>query len=36
MLIYKDFISGDELCSDSYPMEELHDGAIMCVSGSNI
>merc|ERR1711970_943112 len=36
MLIYKDFISGDELCSDSYPMKELHDGAIMEVSGSNI
>jgi len=36
MLIYKDFISGDELCSDSYPMKELHDGAIMEVSGQNI
>ena len=36
MLIYKDFISGDELCSDSYPMKELHDGAIMEVSGANI
>lgn len=36
MLIYKDFITSDELCSDSYPMKELHDGAIMEVSGSNI
>lgn len=36
MLIYKCFISGDELCSDSYPMIEKHGGAIMEVSGSNI
>jgi len=36
MLIYKDFISNDELCSDSYPMKELHGGAIMEVSGQNI
>jgi len=36
MLIYKDFITGDELCSDSYPMKKLHGGAIMEVSGANM
>lgn len=36
MLIYKDFITNDELCSDSYPSKDLHDGAIMEVSGANI
>merc|ERR1711881_329884 len=36
MLIYKDFITGDEICSDSYPSSEKHDGAILEVSGANI
>jgi len=36
MLIYKDCLSGDEMCSDSYPMEEKFDGAIMEVTGANI
>jgi hypothetical protein len=36
MLIYKDFVSGDELCSDSYPMELKFNGAIMEVTGANI
>lgn len=36
MLIYKDFKTGDELCSDSYPSRMLYDGAIMEVDGKNI
>merc|ERR1712088_1194746 len=38
MLIYKDFITEDELCSDSYPssLPEAYHGAIMEVSGANI
>jgi len=36
MLIYKDFITEDELCSDSYPMKLLHNEAIMEVNGKNI
>jgi hypothetical protein len=36
MLIYKDFTNDDELCSDSYPMEVKHNGAIMEVNGQNI
>lgn len=36
MLIYKDIFNKDELCSDSYPMKKLYDGAIMEVSGSYI
>jgi len=36
MLIYKDFVTGDEVCSDSYPSKELFGGAILEVSGQNI
>merc|ERR1711970_1227263 len=37
MLIYKDFISNDELCSDSFPTTwpEEYDGCIMEVTGRN-
>jgi len=35
MLVYKDIITGDELCSDSYPMVEL-DGVVMEVQGKFI
>lgn len=36
MLIYKDCLSGDEMCSDSYPQETKFDGAILEVTGANI
>lgn len=36
MLIYKDFKTGDELCSDAYPSRMKFDGAIMEVDGKNI
>lgn len=36
MLIYKDIFCGDELCSDSYPMKKLYNGAIMEVNGGYI
>merc|ERR1711972_428183 len=36
MLIYKDPISGDELCSDSYPMELKFNGTIMEVTAAMI
>lgn len=36
MLIYKDFKTGDEVCSDSYPMKLMYDGCIMEVNGANI
>jgi len=36
MLIYKDPISGDELCSDSYPMELKFNDTIMEVTAANI
>merc|ERR1712187_752254 len=36
MLIYKDFITEDEVCSDSYPSKTLFDGCILEVSGANI
>jgi hypothetical protein len=36
MLIYKDFISGDELCSDSYPTKLLFNDVIMEVTAANI
>merc|ERR1712110_557090 len=37
MLIYKDFISNDELCSDSFPTTwpEEYEGTIMEVTGRN-
>merc|ERR1711934_719622 len=34
MLVYEDKLSGDELCSDSYPSEETTDGCFMEVEGS--
>jgi len=36
MLIYKDFVNGDELCSDSYPSKLLFNDVIMEVDGANI
>jgi len=36
MLIYKDPISNDELCSDSYPMELKFNGTIMEVTAAMI
>ena len=38
MLIYRDFITEDEVCSDSYPSKcpEAYHGAIFEVSGQNI
>ncbi|KAK9835533.1 hypothetical protein WJX74_002494 [Apatococcus lobatus] len=33
MLIYKDLLSGDELISDSYPLEEVEDGFFFKVQG---
>jgi len=36
MLIYRDLLNDDEVCSDSYPTKFLYDGAIMEVSGQNI
>merc|ERR1711879_84855 len=38
MLIYKDFITDDEVCSDSYPSShpEAYSGAIFEVSGANL
>ena len=29
--VYKDIVSGDEMCSDGYPNEELYDGAAIKV-----
>jgi hypothetical protein len=34
MLVYEDKLSGDELCSDSYPQEETCDGCFLEVQGS--
>jgi len=36
MLIYKDFVTEDEVCSDSYPSRIVYDGAIMEVDGANM
>merc|ERR1711981_170436 len=36
MLIYKDYVSGDEVCSDSFPMKLLHNEVIMEVDAANI
>lgn len=36
MLIYRDFISNDEVCSDSYKTEMKHNGTIMEVTGANL
>ena len=34
MRVFKDIISGDELCSDSYPHQVIMDGACLEVKGS--
>lgn len=36
MLIYKDYLSGDEMCSDSYPMITKFDDVIMEVTAATI
>lgn len=36
MKIFKDIISEDELCSDSYPMQLIHDGLIIEVETKQI
>jgi len=36
MLIYRDYVSGDEVCSDSFPMKLLHNDVIMEVDAANI
>eukprot|EP00918_Siedleckia_nematoides_P052341 GHVU01114420.1.p1 GENE.GHVU01114420.1~~GHVU01114420.1.p1 ORF type:complete len:171 (-),score=36.65 GHVU01114420.1:412-924(-) len=36
MIIFKDLISGDELFSDTYPIERIHDGAVLKVKGKHV
>merc|ERR1711941_34913 len=36
MLIYRDYVSGDEVCSDSFPMKLLYNDVIMEVDAANI
>jgi NH3-dependent NAD+ synthetase len=36
MIIFKDLFSGDEMFSDTYPIERLHDGAVLKVKGKHV